>query len=122
MGAVFFTLVLLTGNTMAQAVRERIPELAVLKTIGFSNKSVLGLVLSESVLLLLLGGAIGLAVAGVVVGIVRVKLGATVPLAPVGGPIWLRGVALMVVIGFIVGVLPAIRGMRLRIVDALSGR
>ncbi len=48
MGAVFFTLVLLTGNTMAQAVRERIPELAVLKTIGFSNKSVLSLVLSES--------------------------------------------------------------------------
>jgi putative ABC transport system permease protein len=45
-----------------------------------------------------------------------------VPLSPVGGPIWLRGLALMVVIGFIVGVLPAIRGMRLRIVDALSGR
>ena len=41
MGAVFFTLLLLTGNTMAQAVRERIPELAVLKTIGFSNRSVL---------------------------------------------------------------------------------
>ncbi|MDB6088595.1 MAG: rane protein [Gammaproteobacteria bacterium] len=122
MGAVFFTLVLLTGNTMAQAVRERIPELAVLKTIGFSNRSVLGLVLSESALLLLLGGAIGLAIAGVVVGIVRVKLGATVPLARVNGPIWLRGLALMLLIGFIVGVLPALRGMRLRIVDALSGR
>ena len=53
MAAVFFTLVLLTGNTMAQAVRERVPELAVLKTIGFSNQSVLGLVLAESVLLLL---------------------------------------------------------------------
>src|SRR5262249_54507814 len=54
-GAVFFTLVILTGNTMAQAVRERIPELAILKTIGFSNRSVLGLVLAESVLLLLMG-------------------------------------------------------------------
>ena len=57
MGAVFFTLLLLTGNTMAQAVRERIPELAVLKTIGFSNRSVLWLVLAESVLLIVLGGA-----------------------------------------------------------------
>ena len=61
MGAVFFTLVLLTGNTMAQAVRERIPELAVLKTIGFSNHSVLLLVLAESVLLIALGGAVGVA-------------------------------------------------------------
>ena len=61
MGAVFFTLLLLTGNTMAQAVRERIPELAVLKTIGFSNNSVLWLVLAESVLLVVLGGALGLA-------------------------------------------------------------
>ena len=52
MSAVFFTLVLLTGNTMAQAVRERIPELAVLKTIGFSNRTVLALVLAESVALL----------------------------------------------------------------------
>ena len=60
MGAVFFTLVLLTGNTMAQAVRERIPELAVLKTIGFSRRSVLLLVLVESVLLIVLGGALGL--------------------------------------------------------------
>ena len=61
MGAVFFTLLLLTGNTMAQAVRERIPELAVLKTIGFTNRSVLLLVLAEAVLLVLLGGLIGMA-------------------------------------------------------------
>ena len=56
MGAVFFTLLLLSGNTMMQAVRERTGELAVLKTIGFSNVSVLAMVLAESVLLLLLGG------------------------------------------------------------------
>ena len=66
MGAVFFTLVLLTGNTMMQAVRERTNELAVLKTMGFSNHKVLGLVLGESVLLLLLGGAIGLALVSVI--------------------------------------------------------
>ena len=122
MAAVFFTLVLLTGNTMAQAVRERVPELAVLKTIGFSNQSVLGLVLAESVLLLLLGGSIGVAVSGVVVNVVRAKLGDQLPLAPLDSSIWLSGLTLMVLIGLVVGALPAVRGMRLRIVDALSGR
>ncbi|HVW67635.1 MAG TPA: FtsX-like permease family protein [Steroidobacteraceae bacterium] len=122
MGAVFFTLVLLTGNTMAQAVRERVPELAVLKTIGFSSTSVLNLVLAESVLLLLLGGVMGLVMAGVVIDIVRAKLGTSIPLASLDGGIWLRALALMIAIGLIVGALPAVRGMRLRIVDALSGR
>lgn len=122
MGAVFFTLVLLTGNTMAQAVRERIPELAVLKTIGFSNQSVLGLVLAESVLLLLLGGALGVALSGVVVDAARANLGDNLPLAPLDASIWVRALGLMVLIGLVVGALPAVRGMRLRIVDALSGR
>ena len=122
MGAVFFTLVLLTGNTMAQAVRERIPELAVLKTIGFTSRSILTLVLAEAVLLLVLGGGIGLALAGVVVDIVRARIGNTVPLARLDASIWLLGLALMVGIGLVVGALPAVRGMRLRIVDALSGR
>jgi putative ABC transport system permease protein len=122
MGAVFFTLVLLTGNTMAQAVRERVPELAVLKTLGFSSLSVLGLVLAESVLLLLLGGAVGIALSAVVVDIARVRLGPNVPLAPLDVSTWLLGLALMVAIGLVVGALPAVRGMRLRIVDALAGR
>jgi putative ABC transport system permease protein len=122
MGAVFFTLVLLTGNTMAQAVRERIPELAVLKTIGFSNPSVLGLVLAESVLLLVLGGVVGIVLAGTVVDVTRAQMGPTIPLAPVDAATWLRAVVLMIAIGLVVGALPAIRGMRLRIVDALSGR
>ena len=122
MGAVFFTLILLTGNTMAQAVRERIPELAVLKTIGFSNGSVLSLVLAEAVALLLSGAVLGLLLAGVVVAAVRLKMGTALPLDPVGRDIWLQGLALAVVVGLIVGALPALRGMRLRIVDALSGR
>jgi putative ABC transport system permease protein len=122
MAAVFFTLILLTGNTMAQAVRERIPELAVMKTLGFTSKSVLGLLLAESVVLLAIGAAVGLVLAGGTVIGVRAKLGAAIPLSPVGGAIWLRGLALAAVIGLIVGVLPAVRGMRLRIVDALSGR
>jgi putative ABC transport system permease protein len=122
MGAVFFTLVLLTGNTMAQAVRERIPELAVLKTIGFSNRSVLALVLVESVLLIVLGGAAGLLLAGIAVTAISASIGSMLPMSPVGSEIWLRGLGLMVLIGLIVGALPARRGMRLRIVDALAGR
>ena len=122
MGCVFFTLVLLTGNTMAQAVRERIPELAILKTIGFSNRSVLSLVLAESVLLLVLGGAIGLAISAAAVSGIREKLGPQIPMLPVGTGTWVWGVGLMIVIGLLVGALPARRGMTLRIVDALSGR
>ncbi|HEY1892262.1 MAG TPA: FtsX-like permease family protein [Steroidobacteraceae bacterium] len=120
MGAVFFTLILLTGNTMAQAVRERIPELAILKTVGFSNRSVLGLVLAESVLLLLLGGAVGMALADLAVSLIRARL--PVPMLPVGLSSWLLGLGLMAAIGLLVGALPARRGMRLRIVDALAGR
>ncbi|HEY3808911.1 MAG TPA: ABC transporter permease [Steroidobacteraceae bacterium] len=122
MSAVFFTLVLLTGNTMAQAVRERIPELAVLKTIGFSNRSILLLVLAESVSLLVLGGALGLALASVAVHALTVSFGGALPMLPVAGHAWLRGLVLMLLIGLIVGALPARRGMRLRIVDALAGR
>jgi putative ABC transport system permease protein len=122
MGAVFFTLLLLTGNTMAQAVRERIPELAVLKTIGFSNGSVLGLVLAESVLLVLLGGALGLGLAGVLGPIINVGSGGMVNLPAVGLSSWVLGLSLMVAIGLLVGALPALRAMRLNIVDALSGR
>jgi putative ABC transport system permease protein len=122
MGAVFFTLVLLTGNTMAQAVRERIPELAVLKTIGFTNRNVLLLLLSESVLLILLGGAAGLLLAGLAVSALTQTIGGALPMQPVGAEIWLRGLGLMLLIGLVVGSLPARRGMRLRIVDALAGR
>ena len=122
MGAVFFTLLLLTGNTMAQAVRERIPELAVLKTIGFSNNSVLWLVLAESILLVVLGGLIGLGIAALIMPAVSAASGGIIQLPGVMPQTWLLGLLLMVVIGVIVGLLPAIRGMRLNIVDALAGR
>jgi putative ABC transport system permease protein len=122
MGAVFFTLLLLTGNTMAQAVRERTSELAVLKTIGFSSPAVLGLVLAESVLLVLLGGVIGLGLAALLGPIMSAGSGGMLNMPPVGPGSWALGVALMVGIGLLVGVLPALRAMRLNIVDALAGR
>ena len=119
MAAVFFTILLLTGNTMSQAVRERIPELAVLKTIGFSNLGVLWLVLAESLVMILLGGVVGLGLA---------VLGAEALSAAFRGGAflvtlqsWLIGTTLMLLLGLSVGLPPALRAMRLRIVDALSG-
>jgi putative ABC transport system permease protein len=122
MAAVFFTLLLLTGNTMAQAVRERIPELAVLKTIGFSNRSVLWLVLAEAMLLVVLGGLVGLGLAALLMPIVSAGSGGLIQLPTVLPQTWLLGLALMIAIGAVVGALPALRAMRLNIVDALAGR
>ncbi|WP_454259337.1 ABC transporter permease [Pseudoxanthomonas mexicana] len=122
MGAVFFTLLLLTGNTMAQAVRERTSELAVLKTIGFTSTSVLGMVLAESILLVLLGGVLGLGLAAVIGPIVSAVSGGVISLPPIGLQSWMLGLGLMVAIGLLVGALPALRAMRLNIVDALAGR
>ncbi|MDE2160728.1 MAG: FtsX-like permease family protein, partial [Burkholderiales bacterium] len=122
MGAVFFTLLLLSGNTMMQAVRERTGELAVLKTIGFSNRSVLAMVLAESVLLLVLGGVIGLGLATLLIPLVTAGSGGMLNLPPVGAGSWALGAVLMVAIGLVVGWLPAWSAMRLNIVDALAGR
>jgi putative ABC transport system permease protein len=122
MGAVFFTLLLLSGNTMMQAVRERTSELAVLKTIGFSNRSVLAMVLAESVLLLLLGGVLGLGIASLLIPVVSAGSGGMLNLPVVGADSWGLGLLLMTLIGILVGALPAWSAMRLNIVDALAGR
>jgi putative ABC transport system permease protein len=122
MGAVFFTLLLLTGNTMAQAVRERVPELAVLKTIGFSSVSVLAMVLAESVLLVVIGGVLGVGLSAVLGPIVTAVSNGAISIPPLGLSSWLLALGLMLGIGLLVGVLPALRAMRLNIVDALAGR
>jgi len=122
MGAVFFTLLLLSGNTMMQAVRERTSELAVLKTIGFSNGSVLAMVLAESVLLLVLGGVLGLVLAAALIPVISAGSGGMLNLPGVGANSWTLGVVLMAAIGLLVGALPAWSAMRLNIVDALAGR
>ncbi|HHA2819420.1 TPA: ABC transporter permease [Stenotrophomonas maltophilia] len=121
MGAVFFTLLLLTGNTMAQAVRERVPELATLKTLGFKDSTVLTLVMVESVLLIGLGGLIGMGLAALILPAIGPKSMGMLP-PHVLTPTWLMGLGLIVVIGIIVGLLPALRAKRLKIVDALAGR
>ena len=123
MGAVFFTLLLLTGNTMAQAVRERIPELAVLKTIGFRNGAILGLVLGESILLVMIGALLGMACAPLAMQAVSKMSGGFIQLPGNLPPeSWLTGLVLMLLFGTLSGLLPALRAMRLNIVDALAGR
>jgi putative ABC transport system permease protein len=113
---VFFTLLLVTGNTMAIAVRERTGELAVLKTIGYSDRFVLGLVLAESLVLAAIGGAPGLWMAHAVAGMDLTR-GIILLYLPVSG--LLAGAALVVATGLLAGLLPAVGAMRLTVVDAL---
>jgi putative ABC transport system permease protein len=118
-GAVFFTLLFLTGNTMMQSVRERIPELAVLKTLGYSDIQVLALVIAESLALCLLAAAAGIAIAAALLPVVASALPGFSGLAM--KPSTIAGAfGLAVLLALVVGVPPALRAMRLQIVDALS--
>jgi putative ABC transport system permease protein len=119
--AVFFTLLLVVGNTMAQSVRERIPELAVLKTLGFTDGSVLGFVLAEALTLCLTGGLIGMVLASLAGAMVEKGTGGQFQLHLVGS-VWLLGAAAILLMSLAVGLLPGLRARRLRIVDALAGR
>jgi putative ABC transport system permease protein len=119
--AVFFTLLLVVGNTMAQSVRERVPELAVLKTLGFSDATVLGFVIAEAVALCLFGGLVGLTLATLAGAAVSKATGNQFPVN-VDVRVWLIGLAAIVVMSLAVGLLPGLRAQRLKIVDALAGR
>ncbi len=116
----FFTLLFLTGNTMMQSVRERIPELAVLKTYGFSNTAVMSLVFAEALLLCLLAGGIGLGVASIVSP-------ALYRLIDAGGislpsSVFVVGIVFAALVALVSALPPARRVQRLSIVDALAGR
>lgn len=118
--AVFFTLLLVVGNTMAQSMRERVPEMAVLKTLGFSDTTVLGFVLAETVALCAIGGLIGLVLA-TIAGWLIAKWGIPIPLR-VEWRVWTAGIIAILLLSIAVGLLPALRAKRLKIVDALAGR
>jgi putative ABC transport system permease protein len=118
LSAVFFTLLLVTGNTMSQAVRERTGELGVLKAIGFTNGQMLALVLLESCLLAALGGVLGLGVALLLTSRGD-PTGGMLPLFffPVRDLIIGLGISLL--LGLVTGIFPALQAMRLRVADAL---
>ncbi|MEK7685858.1 MAG: FtsX-like permease family protein [Verrucomicrobiota bacterium] len=118
LSAVFFTILLVAGNTMAQAVRERTEELGVLKALGFANGQVLGLVLAESCFLSALGGFVGLGLAWFLISMGDPTKGALPMFFLPTGDI-LLGMALVVALGLATGILPALQAMRLRIADAL---
>jgi len=117
--AVFFAMLLVTANTMAQSVRERTPELAVLKTLGFTDRAVLTLVLAESLLITGVGGLLGLGLATLVTQGMAAGLRSVLPFFAIPAAAYLRGLAYVVALGATAGLLPAWQAMQLRIVTAL---
>jgi putative ABC transport system permease protein len=114
---VFFTLLLVTGNTMAIAVRERTRELAVLKAVGFSDGFVLGLILAETLIVAAAGGSLG-------VGLAKLftlrgdPTGGLLPFFYLAPAAMAAGVGLALAVGLLAGALPAVAAMRLRVADA----
>lgn len=117
--AVFFTMLLVTANTMAQSVRERTNEIGVLKTLGFSSGSVLRLVIGEALFLTILGGLIGFGLACVGVSGLKAKMEQYFPVFEIDSSTLITSLVLMVALGVITGLWPAVTAMRLKIVDAL---
>jgi len=116
---VFFTLLLVTGNTMAISVRERVGELAVLKAIGFTDRSVLFFVLAEALTIALVGGLLGLGLAMVAVPVLGAALNGLLPTLILSKAILSLGLGIAVLVGGISGLLPGIGAMRMRVVNAL---
>ena len=118
MGAVFFTLLLLTGNTMMQSVRERVPEFAVLKTLGYSNAIISMLVLSEAVLICLSAAALGLLMAWALFPVLQVLTQAPqMPLEVLAG-----GLLVATVLAAVTALPSTLRLRKINVVDALAGR
>jgi len=118
MSAVFFTILLVAGNTMAYTVRERTNELAVLKAIGFTDSGVLSLVLGESLIITLVGGVIGLTIAWFLVSMGDPTNG-SFPVFYIPNRDILVGFLLIAVMAFIAGIIPALQAQKLQIADAL---
>jgi len=118
-GVVFFTLLLVTGNTMAISVRERTGELAVLKAIGFSDQSVLFFVLGEALVIALIGGVLGLGLAILAIPVVGAALNGLLPSLVLSVAVLSMGLVFALLVGAASGLVPGIGAMRLRVVDAL---
>jgi putative ABC transport system permease protein len=117
-GAVFFALLFLTGNTMMQSIRERIPDFAILKTLGFSDDAVLTLVLGEALLLCVTASLFGLAAATVTFPVMKSVVG----VARLPPQVFLEGLSVAALLALVTGLPPALKVRRLAIIDSLSGR
>ncbi len=116
--AAFFVLLFSTGALMMQSIRERTPELAVLKTFGFSDVLVMALILIETIVLCVAGAAVGLWIASRVLVFARAQIG----LGSVSDIVMIAGFAIAIGLALAGGAIPAWRGLRLRVVDALADR
>ena len=119
-GAAFVTILMIVGNTMMMSVRERTREIGVLKTLGFTGGRVLSLVLGESMLLAMIGGILGLGLAAFFILFVRDSVSNVVPKLTISLPLMLTGIALMLGLGIVTGLVPALNAMRLKIAAALG--
>ncbi|HMB73334.1 MAG TPA: ABC transporter permease, partial [Gammaproteobacteria bacterium] len=117
LGAVFLTMILVTGNSMAQAFRERIHEIGLMKTLGFTDRKLFALVLTESLVMLCIGGVIGLSIAWLVVEYAKTEI---TPLFYLSVQNIVIGVTIMVVTGTVIGTVPALQARRLTVIEALS--
>ena len=120
--AVFFTIILLTGNTAAQAFAERVPELAVMKTLGFPDRSVTMLVLAEAAVLCVLGGAVGVVIAFLLEPVLNANLAGMLGGFDMNTRSALDALGLATLLGLVIGAYPAVSAKRLTIVDALRER
>lgn len=118
-GAVFFTMLLVTANTMGQSIRERLNEIGVMKTLGYSNFSVTALVLGEAVLVTALGGAIGLVLAWLFSTAIGSAVAQFFPVLGMPPSTFAIGAALILVLGVVAAALPCAQAAQLKIVDAL---
>jgi putative ABC transport system permease protein len=117
--AVFFTMLLVIANTMGQSVRERTNELAVMKTLGFSNGQVTTMVLAEALLITLLGAAIGLGIAALVSAGLGQAIQQFFPSLGMPASTYTIGAVIAVILGTLAGALPCAQAWQLKIVDAL---
>ncbi len=116
----FFTILIVVGNTMVLAVRERTNEIGVLKTLGFTSMRIFKMILTESFLLAFLGGLLGIAAAVVIVNILSELLAGVLPNLIVGSKVFLEAIGYMFLLGLVTGIIPAVNALRLNIITAFN--
>ena len=117
--AAFFVILVIVGNSMILSIRERTREIGVMKTLGFTSGRIFRMVLTESLLVALIGGVLGVLAAGLMVSLVN-KAPIQLPVLVLGGSVWTQALLYVAVLGFITGIVPAMNALKLNIITALS--